>query len=126
MKNFLSDLNRGRPYQRSIFSALDFELKESRGLHEQEYLMDMEQCSNVGRLSSSIVHIAKVDSQHIQQGREEKKTVDVILSDMSAPWEQVTGFWKRSLSLPYNRMMNTTGINFKDHAGSMVCYLSPS
>lgn len=51
------------------------------------------------------------------------KMVDVVLSDMSAPWEQTTGFWKKSLSGPYNRMMNTSGINFKDHAGSMVCYL---
>lgn len=46
--------------------------------------------------------------------------VDVVLSDMSAPWEQTTGFWKKSLSNPYIRMMNTSGINFRDHAGSMV------
>lgn len=46
--------------------------------------------------------------------------VDVVLSDMSAPWEQTEGFWKRSLSDPYYRMMNTSGINFRDHAGSMV------
>ena len=48
--------------------------------------------------------------------------VDVVLSDMSAPWKQTEGFWKRSLSDPYYRMMNTSGINFKDHAGSMVRY----
>lgn len=47
--------------------------------------------------------------------------VDVVLSDMCEPWEQTTGFWKRSLSDPYIRMMNTTGIKFSDHAGSMVC-----
>ena len=52
-----------------------------------------------------------------------EKTVDVVLSDMSAPWEQTSGFWKRSLSDPYYRMMNTTGIAFRDHAGSMVCLL---
>ena len=51
------------------------------------------------------------------------KMVDVVLSDMSAPWEQTTGFWKKSLSSPYNRMMNTSGINFRDHAGSMVGYI---
>ncbi|MCJ1426217.1 2' O-ribose methyltransferase [Sticta canariensis] len=45
--------------------------------------------------------------------------VDVVLSDMSAPWEQTDGFWKRSLSDPYYRMMNTSGMNFRDHAGSM-------
>lgn len=49
------------------------------------------------------------------------RVVDMVLSDMSAPWDQTSGFWKRSLSDPYYRMMNTTGINFKDHAGSMVC-----
>ena len=52
------------------------------------------------------------------------RVVDVVLSDMSAPWEQTDGFWKRSLSDPYYRMMNTSGISFRDHAGSMV-RLSP-
>ncbi|KAI9368200.1 hypothetical protein BJX61DRAFT_525052 [Aspergillus egyptiacus] len=42
---------------------------------------------------------------------------------MSAPWHQTTGFWKRSLSSPYNRMMNTSGMSFRDHAGSMVSIL---
>ena len=50
----------------------------------------------------------------------EKRTVDVVLSDMSAPWAQTDGFWKRSLSNPYYRMMNTSGNGFRDHAGSMV------
>jgi 21S rRNA (uridine2791-2'-O)-methyltransferase len=49
-----------------------------------------------------------------------ERTVDVVLSDMSAPWHQTSGFWKRSLSAPYNRMMNTSGVSFRDHAGSMV------
>ena len=51
---------------------------------------------------------------------QEEKVVDVVLSDMSAPWDQTTGFWKRSLSDPYRRMMNTSGVNFRDHIGSMV------
>jgi 21S rRNA (uridine2791-2'-O)-methyltransferase len=54
------------------------------------------------------------------QEEAEGKCVDVVLSDMFAPWDQTTGFWKRSLSDPYIRMMNTSGINYKDHAGSMV------
>ena len=49
--------------------------------------------------------------------------VDVILSDMSAPWDQTDGFWKRSISDPYFRMMNTSGMSFRDHAGSMVSTL---
>ncbi|CDM29208.1 Ribosomal RNA methyltransferase MRM2, mitochondrial [Penicillium roqueforti FM164] len=52
-----------------------------------------------------------------------ERTVDVVLSDMSAPWHQTSGFWKRSLSAPYNRMMNTSGVSFRDHAGSMdLCH----
>lgn len=48
------------------------------------------------------------------------RTVDVVLSDMSDPWQQTTGYWKRSLNDPYHRMMNTSGLSFRDHAGSMV------
>jgi 21S rRNA (uridine2791-2'-O)-methyltransferase len=49
-----------------------------------------------------------------------EKTVDVVLSDMCEPWEQMTGFYNRTLSDPYLRMMNTSGNNFRDHVGSMV------
>lgn len=51
------------------------------------------------------------------------RTVDIVLSDMWAPWELVTGYWNRSLSDPYYRMMNTSGVVFKDHASSMVRFL---
>ncbi|KAK0644406.1 FtsJ-like methyltransferase-domain-containing protein [Cercophora newfieldiana] len=47
------------------------------------------------------------------------RLVDVVLSDMSEPWPQTHGFSINSLSNPYRRMMNTSGIPFKDHAGSM-------
>ncbi|KAL9058320.1 MAG: hypothetical protein Q9162_001775 [Coniocarpon cinnabarinum] len=50
---------------------------------------------------------------------EQKHVVNVVLSDMSEPWDQTTGFGKRSLTEPYRRMMNTSGIAFRDHAGSM-------
>ena len=59
-------------------------------------------------------------------GLDESVQVDVVLSDMSAPWEQTAGFWKQSLSDPYHRMMNTSGNNFRDHSGSMVCIQSQS
>jgi 21S rRNA (uridine2791-2'-O)-methyltransferase len=44
----------------------------------------------------------------------------VVLSDMSEPWDQTAGFYKKSLSDPYFRMMNTSGNAFRDHAGSIV------
>ncbi|MCJ1477897.1 2' O-ribose methyltransferase [Lambiella insularis] len=54
-----------------------------------------------------------------QVGGVNGRLVDIVLSDMSEPWEQTTGFWKKSLSDPYYRMMNTSGMSFRDHAGSM-------
>lgn len=57
-----------------------------------------------------------VKERDARQGR----VVDVVLSDMSEPWDQTAGFYKKSLSDPYIRLMNTSGIAFKDHAGSMV------
>lgn len=59
-----------------------------------------------------------------ERNEREERVVDVVLSDMSEPWEQTDGFWKRSLSDPYYRMMNTSGMSFRDHAGSMVRYFS--
>ncbi|KAI1159251.1 23S ribosomal RNA methyltransferase [Nemania serpens] len=58
-----------------------------------------------------------VDSEHEADG----KLVDVVLSDMSAPWFQTSGFSSKTLSNPYkhSRMMNTSGMSFRDHAGSM-------
>lgn len=52
----------------------------------------------------------------VQDGR----VVDVVLSDMSEPWEQTNGFSIKSTSDPYRRMMNVSGTPFRDHAGSMV------
>lgn len=62
------------------------------------------------------------DSKLPLKARDKRKgrVVDVVLSDMSEPWDQTTGFHKKSLSDPYVRMMNTSGIAFKDHVGSMV------
>ncbi|KAK4099994.1 ribosomal RNA methyltransferase MRM2 [Parathielavia hyrcaniae] len=46
---------------------------------------------------------------------------------MSAPWPQTHGFSIKTLSNPYIRMMNTSGIAFKDHAGSMdLCHAALS
>ncbi|KAI1812896.1 23S ribosomal RNA methyltransferase [Poronia punctata] len=50
---------------------------------------------------------------------EGNKLVDVVLSDMSAPWLQTSGFSSNTLSNPYYRLMNTSGMGFRDHAGSM-------
>ncbi|KAK8874521.1 FtsJ-like methyltransferase-domain-containing protein [Apiospora arundinis] len=58
---------------------------------------------------------------YAEDPEEEGRLVDVVLSDMSAPWRQLTGFGSNTLSNPYDydRMMNTSGMSFRDHAGSM-------
>lgn len=68
------------------------------------------------------IHInpSKLDSQDREDKQEDQRIVDVVLSDMSAPWIQTNGFWTRTLSDPYLRMMNISGLNLKDHIGSMV------
>ncbi|KAI0554413.1 23S ribosomal RNA methyltransferase [Xylaria curta] len=59
-----------------------------------------------------------IESDH-ETSSNDGKLVDVVLSDMSAPWLQTSGFSSNTLSNPYNRMMNTSGMPFRDHAGSM-------
>ncbi|KAJ0416017.1 FtsJ-like methyltransferase-domain-containing protein [Aspergillus carlsbadensis] len=70
-------------------------------------------------IAESIVDANSSGDPHLTDIISTERTVDVILSDMSAPWAQTAGFWKRSLSNPHNRMMNTSGMAFRDHAGSM-------
>ncbi|KAJ8109349.1 hypothetical protein ONZ43_g6161 [Nemania bipapillata] len=59
-----------------------------------------------------------IDSDH-ETSLDDGKLVDVVLSDMSDPWLQTSGFSSNTLSNPYYRMMNTSGMSFRDHAGSM-------
>ncbi|OTA87393.1 hypothetical protein M434DRAFT_399485 [Hypoxylon sp. CO27-5] len=60
-----------------------------------------------------------VESDHEEHLKDGGRLVDVVLSDMSAPWIQTTGLSSNTLSNPYFRMMNTSGMSFRDHAGSM-------
>jgi 21S rRNA (uridine2791-2'-O)-methyltransferase len=97
----------------------------------QAYVRDFVRDPRRGRLryidnregiAESIVDANSSGDPHFTDDISTERTVDVVLSDMSAPWAQTAGFWKRSLSNPYNRMMNTSGMAFRDHAGSMVSF----
>jgi 21S rRNA (uridine2791-2'-O)-methyltransferase len=105
VREFLRDPCRGRPRSPGPW---DGDEHNNTTLSSAASLEHKSKCigTNTGNLSQSDVA--------------SERTVDVVLSDMCAPWFQTTGFWKRSLSDPYNRMMNTSGVNFRDHAGSMV------
>ncbi|KAL9587142.1 MAG: hypothetical protein Q9212_000415 [Teloschistes hypoglaucus] len=92
---------------------------------DDEYGTDSRSYLELEKQSGVLVPEIALSSRESQETNEKSPNggksyiVDVVLSDMSAPWEQTEGFWKRSLSDPYYRMMNTSGINFRDHAGSM-------
>jgi 21S rRNA (uridine2791-2'-O)-methyltransferase len=121
VKRFLQDPNRGRPITSPLYSSTektDAMIDQDRSRTEPERHPDEEPAEETTHTKS-------------QTGRAQDtplKMVDIVLSDMSAPWplEQSTAFWKRSLSDPYIRMMNTSGINYKDHTGSMVCLAPPT
>lgn len=112
VKRFLSDPTRGRPKQQLSAAIGDQYDEMPSSVVDEESYIDMEKHAEEAE--------AAVDG-NTEGGRQgsAERTVDIVLSDMSEPWPQTSGFWKRSLSNPY-RMMNTSGILFRDHAGSMV------
>ncbi|KAJ5214795.1 hypothetical protein N7468_010474 [Penicillium chermesinum] len=91
IKEFLRSPNRGRPRQSDVFSDVDLSLLEP----EQAVQSRITDTASTGTGSTD---------------RYLDRTVDVVLSDMSAPW-----------------MMNTSGNNFRDHVGSMdLCHAALS
>lgn len=115
VKKFMRDPNRGRPKPQLFSTYSDSDDGDDVTDSDQSYI-DMERHAD----EETDVDVGSGRRSRRAQEEAEGKCVDIVLSDMSAPWEQTTGFYKRSLSNPYFRMMNTSGINFKDHAGSMV------
>lgn len=115
VKAFLRDPDRGRP--RRISTNL-FEDGLSDAIRT-DALEEMDQ-PYIDRERATTEQLVVDDPQNGEENTYRDRTVDVVLSDMSAPWEQISGPHKRSLSNPYYRLMNTSGNRFRDHAGSMV------
>ncbi|XDG04323.1 hypothetical protein ABKA04_003938 [Annulohypoxylon sp. FPYF3050] len=67
----------------------------------------------------SYIDAERAESVELEHPENDGRLVDVVLSDMSDPWERLNGPYSKTLSNPYRRMMNTSGNNFRDHAGSM-------
>ena len=103
MRSFVLDSNTGRTKEQGLDQD-----------EEQGYI-------DLGRQLDDTEDEGSRSAQEGSNGSKAKRdrVVDVVLSDMSEPWEQTIGFGKRSLTEPYRRMMNTSGIAFRDHAGSM-------
>ena len=111
VKRFLEDPNQGC----SILLSTPIKITDA--------VTEDEATNVVSRLHSDNESVKKVTSGKTSKMTQDasRKMVDVVLSDMSEPWPLETpSSWKRSLSDPYIRMMNTSGINYRDHAGSMV------
>ncbi|KAI1862592.1 uncharacterized protein JN550_010117 [Neoarthrinium moseri] len=82
--------------------------------------VDPEDVANLIRQASYIDAERAETAEHpLEDPHDAGRLVDVVLSDMSAPWSQTSGFSSNTLSNPYHRMMNTSGMSFRDHAGSM-------
>ena len=88
--------------------------------HSSRSYLELEKRADMGTSNRADEQAHKMGGGTSKTGEVVCGMVDVVLSDMSEPWEQTEGFWKRSLSDPYFRMMNVSGVSFRDHAGSMV------
>jgi len=129
---YVQDPERGRP-KRQTFLRKDNESEENDGISEDDLeemekgYIDMERSAHLDTRNGDTLsqHNTESGTEHkklslTQRDEAQGRVVDVVLSDMSEPWDQTTGLWVKSVSNPYRRMQNTSGISFKDHAGSMV------
>jgi 21S rRNA (uridine2791-2'-O)-methyltransferase len=128
VRRFVQDPRRGRARTRGQLSRSDDdsglgiglteeELEEdSKGLIERERELDEEaayEALDLDRREKEGLSQKELDAA-------EGRVVNVVLSDMSEPWPLTASTWIKSVSNPYHRMMNTSGMAFRDHAGSMV------
>ena len=130
VRNYVTDQELGRSRwnrQHMEEEEDDGEVSEEMVDRETRYF-ERESNSLVGTSSENekVGSGAEADDMKDKMSQKEKdeqegRVVDVVLSDMSAPWEQTSGFYIRSFTEPYIRMINTSGMPFRDHAGSMVC-----
>ena len=133
VKHFLRDSDRGRLRRNAKIIATSEDEEIHAAAQENEVAAATEVEASAGSegetviAAESYIDRERRDSAHddeiLEEGSEEERKdrmVDVVLSDMCEPWEQTAGFYKRSISDPYRRLMNTSGNNFRDHVGSMV------
>ena len=122
VKRFLRESDRGRIKQEPSFIAEDGgdQMTEEDLEESSRSYLELEKRAELGSSSQADPAAQYQRGGRTGNGKVDSGMVDVVLGDMSEPWEQTEGFWKRSLSDPYYRMMNTSGVNFRDHAGSMV------
>lgn len=126
VKNFIIESHRRQPSPRR--SSPDETQDGLEAALERPSYIDMERHAVHASEEAEVPKEAKHPSRLVDVSARRQHTIfslptdmtKVVLSDMSAPWEQTTGFSVNTLSNPYRRLMNTSGMAFRDHAGSMV------
>ncbi|KAJ4303390.1 2' O-ribose methyltransferase [Kalmusia sp. IMI 367209] len=128
VRAYVQDPDLGRP-RKQVSSRKDGGVTEEELDEMERGYIDIERHAHLEGAEGKVfgqLHEEQGDGQGLgpklslqERDKRQGRVVDVVLSDMSEPWDQTTGFYKKSLSDPYSRLMNTSGIAFKDHAGSM-------
>ena len=130
VRRFVLDPMRGRPRARHQLMRREGEEGEE-GVTEKELEEDgrgVLEAEKGSQKSTTVVSrepeteaLASSSSPQKTPDMEAGRVVNVVLSDMYEPWPLTTSTWIKSVSNPWRRMMNTSGMPFRDHAGSMVC-----
>ncbi|KAF2664527.1 23S ribosomal RNA methyltransferase [Microthyrium microscopicum] len=122
VRAYLLDPDRGRPVGHRANNPPPMEaVNETNSVVAEGDVgyMAMERSAHLSTEDNSKLEETKKKLSLRARDEQAGRVVDVVLSDMCAPWDQTTGFWQRSISDPYRRMLNTTGNGSKDHFGSM-------
>ncbi|EXJ90884.1 23S rRNA (-2'-O)-methyltransferase [Capronia coronata CBS 617.96] len=129
IKSFLRDPDRGRLRRSLVATDTDATAAdESDGHLDPGLLLDSDagyiererrDTANEESGESTAQHTPEKETEREPETDHLDRSVDVVLSDMSEPWDPLDGLYKRSISNPYYRLMNTSGNSFRDHAGSM-------
>ncbi|KAH9819786.1 rRNA methyltransferase 2, mitochondrial [Teratosphaeria destructans] len=128
LRKYVLDPARGRPRMHHQLLRQDAEDAYQEGATqddldaENKSILELEKAAGDGsgvHKPAAPVRDSKLNAQE-RLDEAEGRVVDVVLSDMSEPWPLVTSTWIKSVSNPWRRMMNTSGMAFRDHAGSMV------
>ena len=124
IKAFLRDPERGR-LRRPLLDTRGAPEIATEGRIDHSVLLED---AGAGYVERERAEGAFVEDEAYESASEQHldKSVDVVLSDMCAPWDPLDGLYKKSISNPYYRLMNTSGNTFRDHAGSMVRWPSSS
>lgn len=113
---YLSDPDRGRriPLKAPADATAPEDLATEKDILELESYIDLEK-----RVTDedAIFNEAEILAQ-IEQTK--PKLINIVLSDMCAPFPLGGGLFRPHLTAPYFRMSNTTGLKVADHGASVV------